>query len=151
MRPGRGGQPFEILKFRTMRPGDAHDATRLTQIGRFLRTTSLDELPALWNVLKGDMSLVGPRPQLIEYLDLYSLRQARRHEVRPGITGLAQVEGRNLVGWEERLELDVRYVETRSFGLDLRIIIRTVGIVLRREGISGNGEATMAPFTGSGR
>jgi lipopolysaccharide/colanic/teichoic acid biosynthesis glycosyltransferase len=149
-RPGRYGHPFELLKFRTMRSGDGPDAERLTSFGRFLRSTSLDELPELWNILKGDMSLVGPRPLLMAYLELYSPRQARRHEVRPGLTGLAQVQGRNLVAWEERLELDVQYVETRTFALDLRIIGRTIGAVLRREGISGDGEATMAPFRGSG-
>jgi lipopolysaccharide/colanic/teichoic acid biosynthesis glycosyltransferase len=149
-RPGRYGHPFELLKFRTMRTGDGPDAERLTSFGRFLRSTSLDELPELWNILKGDMSLVGPRPLLMAYLELYSPRQARRHEVRPGLTGLAQVQGRNLVAWEERLELDVQYVETRTFALDLRIIGRTIGAVLRREGISGDGEATMAPFRGSG-
>ena len=149
-RPGRHGQPFELLKFRTMRLGDGPDAERLTSFGRFLRSTSLDELPELWNILKGDMSVVGPRPLLMEYLALYSPRQARRHEVRPGLTGLAQVQGRNLAAWEERLELDVQYVETRSVGLDLRIVGRTIGTVLRREGISSDGEATMAPFRGSG-
>ena len=148
-RPGLGGRPFTLAKFRTMRSGAGDDAARLTRLGRFLRATSLDELPELWNVLVGDMSLVGPRPLLMEYLPRYSERQARRHEVRPGLTGLAQVEGRNLVAWEERFELDVRYVETRSMVLDLRIIGRTIGAVLRREGISGNGEVTMAPFQGS--
>jgi lipopolysaccharide/colanic/teichoic acid biosynthesis glycosyltransferase len=148
-RPGRHGAPFTILKFRTMRAGDGPDAERLTALGRRLRSTSLDELPELWNVLRGDMSLVGPRPLLMEYLELYTPRQARRHEVRPGLTGLAQVAGRNLVHWEERFELDVQYVDTRTLALDLRIIGRTVASVLRREGISGEGEATMAPFTGS--
>jgi lipopolysaccharide/colanic/teichoic acid biosynthesis glycosyltransferase len=148
-RPGRHGVPFTILKFRTMRAGDGPDAERLTGLGRRLRATSLDELPELWNVLRGDMSLVGPRPLLVEYLDLYTPRQARRHEVRPGLTGLAQVAGRNLVDWEARFDLDVQYVDTRTFALDLRIIGRTVASVLRREGISGEGEATMAPFTGS--
>ena len=148
VRPGRHGVRFTILKFRTMRSGAGTDAERLTSLGRWLRTTSLDELPELWNVLRGDMSLVGPRPLLVEYLDLYTPRQARRHDVRPGLTGLAQVAGRNLVDWEERFELDVEYVETRSLALDLRIIGRTVASVLRREGISGDGEATMAPFTG---
>lgn len=148
-RPGLGGRPFTLIKFRTMRAGAGDDDVRLTRLGRFLRTTSLDELPELWNVLVGDMSLVGPRPLLVEYLPRYSARQARRHEVRPGLTGLAQVEGRNLVAWEERFELDVRYVDTRSLALDLRIIARTVSAVLRREGISGEGEATMAPFQGS--
>jgi lipopolysaccharide/colanic/teichoic acid biosynthesis glycosyltransferase len=148
VRPGRGGVPFTILKFRTMRSGEGTDAERLTRLGRWLRATSLDELPELWNVLRGDMSLVGPRPLLVEYLPLYSPRQARRHDVRPGLTGLAQVAGRNLVDWEERFELDVEYVETRSLALDLRIIGQTVAAVLRREGISGEGEATMAPFRG---
>jgi sugar transferase EpsL len=149
VRPGLAGRPFTLAKFRTMRSGAGDDAERLTSLGRFLRSTSLDELPELWNVLVGDMSLVGPRPLLVEYLPLYSARQARRHEVRPGLTGLAQVEGRNLVAWEDRFELDVRYVETRSLALDLRIIGRTIGAVLRREGISGEGEVTMAPFQGS--
>ena len=149
-RPGRHGEPFELLKFRTMRVGDGQDAARLTRLGGVLRSTSLDELPELWNVLKGDMSVVGPRPLLLEYLDLYTPRQARRHEVRPGLTGLAQVQGRNLVAWDERFELDVLYVETRTFALDLRIIFRTIGAVLRREGISAEGEVTMAPFRGSG-
>ena len=148
-RPGLGGRPFTLIKFRTMRAGAGDDDVRLTRLGRLLRTTSLDELPELWNVLVGDMSLVGPRPLLVEYLPRYSQRQARRHEVRPGLTGLAQVEGRNLVAWEERFELDVRYVDTHSLALDLRIIARTVSAVLRREGISGEGEATMAPFQGS--
>ena len=149
VRPGRRGELFTILKFRTMRSGEGTDAERLTTVGRWLRATSLDELPELWNVLRGDMSLVGPRPLLVEYLPLYSQRQARRHEVRPGLTGLAQVAGRNLVDWDERFELDVEYVETRSLALDLRIIGRTVAAVLRRDGISGEGEATMAPFRGS--
>ena len=148
-RPGRHGELFELVKFRTMRSGEGGDAERLTSLGRWLRATSLDELPELWNVLKGDMSLVGPRPLLVEYLPLYSPHQARRHEVRPGITGLAQVAGRNLVDWDERFDLDVRYVDERSLGLDLRIIGQTVRAVLRREGISAEGEATMAPFQGS--
>jgi lipopolysaccharide/colanic/teichoic acid biosynthesis glycosyltransferase len=151
VRPGRGGEPFTLLKFRTMRPGPGTDAERLTSIGRWLRRTSVDELPELWNVLVGDMSLVGPRPLLVEYLDLYSARQARRHDVRPGLTGLAQVEGRNLLDWDERLELDVRYVETHTLRLDLSILWRTIGMVVRREGISAEGEATMAAFKGSGR
>jgi lipopolysaccharide/colanic/teichoic acid biosynthesis glycosyltransferase len=151
VRPGRGGEPFTLLKFRTMRPGPGTDAERLTSIGRWLRRTSVDELPELWNVLVGDMSLVGPRPLLVEYLDLYSDRQARRHDVRPGLTGLAQVEGRNLLDWDERLELDVRYVETHTLPLDLSILWRTIGMVVRREGISAEGEATMAAFKGSGR
>lgn len=147
-RPGLGGRIFTLCKFRSMADGPGPDAERLTGVGRFLRSTSLDELPQLWNVLKGDMSLVGPRPLLPQYLDRYSVRQARRHEVRPGITGLAQVNGRNALGWPERLELDVRYVEQLSVGLDLRIIARTVASVLRREGISAAGDATMTEFLG---
>ncbi len=143
-RPGRDGRHFTLVKFRTMRDGDEADAERLTALGSFLRSSSLDELPELWNVLRGHMSLVGPRPLLVRYLDRYSPRQARRHEVRPGLTGLAQVEGRNLVAWDDRLELDVRYVETRSLGLDLRILARTVSQVLRCAGISAEGHATMA-------
>jgi sugar transferase EpsL len=157
VRPGRGGQPFELVKFRTMT--DERDATgellpdevRLTSLGRFLRSTSLDELPELWNVLRGDMSLVGPRPLLMEYLPLYSERQSRRHEVRPGITGWAQVNGRNAPGWDERLEMDVWYVENRSFLLDLRILLRTATSVVRREGISREGHATAPKFGGSAR
>ncbi len=148
VRPGLHGEPFTIVKFRTMRGGEGTDAERLTRAGRLLRSTSLDELPELWNVLRGDMSLVGPRPLLMPYLDLYSERQARRHEVRPGLTGLAQVEGRNLLSWPDRLELDVRYVETRSFALDLRIMARTALAVLRRKGISAEHEVTMTPFRG---
>jgi len=148
-RPGLGGASFELIKFRTMRNGPGSDAERLTSLGRFLRSTSLDELPELWNVLKGDMSLVGPRPLLPQYLELYGERQARRHEVRPGVTGLAQISGRNAVDWDERFELDVQYVEQASLGLDLRILGRTVSSVVRREGISADGEATMEPFTGS--
>ena len=143
VRPGRGGRPFTLVKFRTMRAGDGPDSERVTRLGRFLRRTSLDELPELWNVLRGDMSLVGPRPLLVEYLDRYTPREARRHDVRPGLTGLAQVAGRNAVSWDDRVELDVRYVETHSLGLDLRILGRTVLVVLRREGISAEGHATM--------
>lgn len=154
-RPGLHGQPFNMVKFRTMT--DARDAAgnllpdaeRLTRFGRFLRSTSLDELPELFNVLKGDMSLVGPRPLLMEYLPLYSDTQRRRHEVRPGITGWAQVNGRNAVGWEERFRLDVWYVDNQSLWLDLRILWMTVKKVLVREGISAKGEATMAKFTGN--
>jgi sugar transferase EpsL len=154
-RPGLRGAPFEILKLRTMR--DAHDASgallpddaRLTGLGRFLRATSLDELPELWNVLRGDMSLVGPRPLLVEYLPRYSAEQRRRHEVRPGITGWAQVHGRNAVDWDERFRLDVWYVDHVSLALDLRIVLRTIGLVLRREGISAADHATMPPFEGS--
>jgi len=151
-RPGRDGVVFELVKFRTMRhPDVTHvtDADRLTPVGRFLRSTSLDELPTLWNVLKGDMSLVGPRPLLVEYLPRYSPEQARRHEVRPGVTGLAQVSGRNGLSWEEKFALGVEYVERRSLRLDLEILLRTVRSVIRRQGISGEGEATMSMFTGS--
>ena len=153
-RPGLHGQPFEMVKFRTMTdargPDGAllPDADRLTPFGRFLRATSLDELPELWNVLKGDMSLVGPRPLLMEYLPLYSLEQARRHEVRPGVTGWAQVNGRNAISWEEKFALDVWYVDHQSLWLDMRILWLTVKKVLVREGISAAGEATMGKFTG---
>ncbi len=151
-RPGRRGVIFELVKFRTMRDAaDASgrplpDAERLTPFGRWLRASSLDELPELWNVLRGDMSLVGPRPLLVEYLPRYSERQARRHEVRPGITGLAQVMGRNALTWQEKFEWDVRYVDTRSFWLDLKILALTLKAVIFREGISARGEATMPEF-----
>ncbi|MDZ4076334.1 MAG: sugar transferase [Hylemonella sp.] len=154
VRPGLHGQPFMMVKFRTMtdeRGPDGEllpDAQRLTAFGRFLRASSLDELPELWNVLRGEMSLVGPRPLLMEYLPLYSPEQARRHQVRPGITGWAQVNGRNAVSWEERFRLDVWYVDHRSLWLDLRILWLTVRKVLVREGISAQGEATMPRFTG---
>ncbi len=154
VRPGLHGRPFEMIKFRTMRDAaDAEgnplsDSERLTRLGRFLRSSSLDELPELWNVLRGEMSLVGPRPLLMEYLPLYSPEQARRHEVRPGITGWAQVNGRNAISWDERFALDVWYVDNRSLRLDLRIIWLTVRKVLKREGISAAGEATMPKFTG---
>ena len=153
-RPGRFGVPFELCKFRTMTDScgpdgeQLPDADRLTRLGRFLRRTSLDELPELLNVLRGDMSLVGPRPLLMEYLPLYSTEQARRHDVRPGITGWAQVNGRNLQTWSERFELDVWYVEHASLRLDLDILGRTVSTVLRREGISEAGHATRENFTG---
>lgn len=155
LRPGRYGRPFRLYKFRTM--SDRRDASgeplpdgeRLTAYGRFLRSTSLDELPALWNVLRGEMSLVGPRPLLTEYLPLYTRRQARRHEVRPGITGWAQINGRNAITWEEKFELDVWYVENRSFLLDLKILFWTVVRLLRRDGISAAGHETMPRFTGS--
>ena len=154
-RPGLHGRPFMLVKFRTM-TGAADtdgrplpDADRLTRFGRFLRSTSLDELPELWNVLKGDMSLVGPRPLLMEYLPLYSPRQSRRHEVKPGLTGWAQVNGRNALTWEDRLEMDVWYVENRSWLLDLKIIWKTIGIVLHRESISKQGSATMEKFQGN--
>lgn len=153
-RPGRNGVVFELVKFRTMRHPDAThvtDAERLTKVGRFLRSTSLDELPTLWNVLKGDMSLVGPRPLLVEYLERYSPEQARRHEVRPGVTGLAQVSGRNALDWDEKLSLDVEYVDHRSLALDLRILLRTVAAVLRRAGISQEGQATMSEFRAAAR
>ncbi|TBW08946.1 sugar transferase [Azotobacter chroococcum] len=155
LRPGLHGRPFELLKFRSMREAldergrPLPDAERLTPFGRFLRATSLDELPELWNVLRGDMSLVGPRPLLMEYLPLYTPEQARRHAVRPGITGWAQVNGRNALSWEEKFRLDVWYVDHRSFRLDLRILLLTLKRVLAREGINAEGEATMARFTGS--
>lgn len=151
-RPGRGGRLFRLVKFRTMRPDrgeGAPDAQRLTRLGRFLRATSLDELPELWNVLRGEMSLVGPRPLLVEYLPLYSAAQARRHEVRPGITGWAQVHGRNAVPWEERLNLDTWYVDHRGLWLDLRILARTVGQVISRRGVQQPGQATMERFRGA--
>ncbi|MBN1105231.1 MAG: sugar transferase [Deltaproteobacteria bacterium] len=151
-RPGFHGRPFRIYKFRTMRnAADAAgkslpDAERLTRLGRFLRATSLDELPELFNVLKGDMSLVGPRPLLMRYVDRYTAEQARRNEVKPGLTGYAQVNGRNAITWEEKFKLDVWYVDNRNLWLDLKIIAMTVLKVLKREGISGGGEATMSEF-----
>src|SRR5262249_38970629 len=145
-RPGWRGAPFLLYKFRTMREGPGSDAERLTPLGSALRASSLDELPQLFNVVKGDMSLVGPRPLLMEYLPLYSERQSRRHEVRPGITGWAQVNGRNAVGWQEKFELDVWYVEHRGFGLDLRILWLTLLRAASGEGISHPGEATMEKF-----
>ena len=154
-RPGLRGEPFVMLKFRTMRHAQGPDgqplpdADRLTGLGRFLRRTSLDELPELWNVLRGDMSLVGPRPLLMEYMEYYSPEQARRHEVRPGITGWAQVNGRNAISWEDKFAYDLWYVEHRSLRLDLRILFLTVGQVLRRSGISHGASATMPRFTGS--
>jgi lipopolysaccharide/colanic/teichoic acid biosynthesis glycosyltransferase len=155
-RPGRNGKMFNIAKFRTMtnerdKTGKPlSDAERLTPFGRWMRSASLDELPELWNVLLGDMSLVGPRPLLVEYLPRYSPRQARRHEVQPGITGLAQVMGRNALSWEEKFEWDVRYVESRSFWLDLKILGLTLGTVVSRKGVSARGEATMPEFKASG-
>lgn len=153
-RAGRDGAPFLLLKIRTMLPPDpasgrTDDAARLTALGRWLRATSIDELPALWNVLSGTMSIVGPRPLLLEYLPRYSPLQARRHEIRPGITGLAQVSGRNQLGWPDRLALDVEYVDTRCLALDVRILLRTVSSVLRRQGITGAGSATMTEFLGA--
>lgn len=153
-RPGLHGRPFQMIKFRTMR--DARDAEgnplsdeqRITSLGSFLRATSLDELPELWNVFKGDMSLVGPRPLLMEYLPLYSPEQIRRHEVLPGITGWAQVNGRNAISWEDKFKLDVWYVDNRSFLLDLKIIGMTIIKVFRKEGISQDGHVTMEKFKG---
>jgi lipopolysaccharide/colanic/teichoic acid biosynthesis glycosyltransferase len=154
-RPGLDGRPFMMVKFRTMT--DARgldglllpDAERLTPFGRFLRASSLDELPELWNVFKGDMSLVGPRPLLMEYLSLYSPEQARRHEVRPGITGWAQVNGRNTISWEDKFKLDIWYVDNHSLGLDIKILWLTVKKVLARDGINADGDVTMTRFTGS--
>jgi lipopolysaccharide/colanic/teichoic acid biosynthesis glycosyltransferase len=157
IRPGKDGKPFEMIKFRTMRDAVDDegnllpDAERMTPFGQFLRSSSLDELPELWNVLKGDMSLVGPRPLLMEYLPLYSKEQFRRHEVRPGVTGWAQVNGRNAIRWDEKFKLDVWYVDNRSFWLDLKILFLTVKKVLIRDGIAGEGEVTMSKFTGSER
>ncbi|MGZ4556275.1 MAG: sugar transferase [Mycobacteriaceae bacterium] len=153
-RPGAGGEPFELRKFRTMRPIDpsrgwVDDASRMTPFGAWLRSTSLDELPTLWNVVRGDMSLVGPRPLLTQYLDRYTPEQARRHEVRPGMTGLAQVSGRNALTWEQKFALDVRYVDTQSLLLDIRILLKTVLSVLRRDGIQAEGHVTMDEFQGS--
>jgi len=156
-RPGRGGKPFRMLKFRTMiDTRDAQgrllsDGERLTPLGRFLRSSSIDELPGLWNVLKGDMSLVGPRPLLMSYLPLYSPDQARRHEVRPGVTGWAQVKGRNSLSWEQKFVLDIWYVDNRTLMLDFHILLLTLLKVVRRDGISATGEATMPPFLGSQR
>lgn len=155
-RPGLYGQPLSLLKFRTMtnkRGPDGElltDEERLTRFGRFLRAASLDELPTLINVIKGDMSLVGPRPLLMQYLDRYTPEQARRHEVKPGITGWAQVNGRNALTWEEKFKLDVWYVDNWSFWLDLKIILMTIWKILKREGISQPGQATMEEFMGSG-
>jgi sugar transferase EpsL len=152
-RPGLHGAPFEMVKFRSMVPaspgaGTQDDASRLTPLGAWLRRTSSDELPELWNVLRGEMSLVGPRPLLMEYLPLYTPQQARRHEVRPGITGWAQINGRNDITWEEKLALDVWYVENRSFALDLRILFRTVFKVARGDGVSKTGHVTTERFRG---
>lgn len=154
-RPGKHGKPFKIYKYRTMT--DARDsqgnllpdAERLTDFGGFLRATSLDELPELINIIKGDMSIVGPRPLLMQYLDRYTPEQARRHEVKPGLTGWAQVNGRNAISWEEKFELDVWYVDNRSFWLDLKIIFLTIVRVIKREGICQEGQATMEEFMGS--
>ena len=154
-RPGRDGKIFKVVKFKTMT--DARDASgnllpdaqRLTRVGRFVRSTSVDELPQLWNVLRGDMSLIGPRPLLVQYLPLYSPEQARRHEVRPGITGWAQCHGRNAISWERKFELDVWYVDNVSFLVDCRVMLMTVRRVLARDGISSATSATMEPFNGS--
>ncbi|HYI40789.1 MAG TPA: sugar transferase [Allosphingosinicella sp.] len=156
IRPGLHGKPFRLVKFRTMldsvgpdgKPLD--DSRRLTRFGRFLRASSLDELPELWNILKGEMSLVGPRPLLMQYLPLYTPEQARRHDVRPGLTGWTQVNGRNALGWPEKLALDTWYVDNRSFALDLKILVMTVSRVLARSGIAAEGSETMPEFQGSG-
>lgn len=154
VRPGLHGVPFKMVKFRTMLDAfdvDGNplpDAQRMTSFGSFLRSSSLDELPELWNVLKGDMSLVGPRPLLMEYLPLYSPEQYRRHESRPGVTGWAQINGRNALSWDEKFKLDIWYVDNRTFLLDLKIILLTIKKVIVRDGISADGEATMAKFTG---
>lgn len=157
MRPGLHGRPFKMIKFRTMidavgADGEPlPDAERLTRFGQFLRKTSIDELPELWNVLTGDMSLVGPRPLLMRYLDRYTPFQARRHEVRPGLTGWAQIHGRNAIPWEKKFELDVWYVDHRSFWLDVRIIAATVWRIVRQEGVSAGDHVTMPEFMGSGK
>ncbi|MBD7947941.1 sugar transferase [Psychrobacter communis] len=154
-RPGLNGKPFEMIKFRTMKDATDSDGNllpdseRLTPFGQKLRSTSIDELPELWNVLKGDMSLVGPRPLLMEYLPLYNSEQARRHNVRPGVTGYAQVNGRNAINWEQKFALDTWYVDNQSLWLDFKILAKTVKQVLIKDGISADGEATMSKFTGS--
>ncbi|ANQ23066.1 sugar transferase [Vibrio natriegens] len=156
-RPGLSGKPFEMVKFRTMKDAvDAHgnslpDSERMTPFGDKLRNSSLDELPELWNVLKGDMSLVGPRPLLMQYLPLYSKEQARRHDVRPGVTGWAQINGRNAISWEDKFKLDVWYVDNRSLLLDIKILFLTVKKVFVKEGISADGHVTVEPFTGQAR
>ncbi|WP_286380475.1 sugar transferase [Acinetobacter pseudolwoffii] len=155
VRPGLHGKPFEMIKFRTMKDAvdeqgnPLPDSERLTPFGQMLRSTSLDEMPELWNVIKGDMSIVGPRPLLMEYLPLYSPEQAKRHDVRPGMTGHAQVNGRNAIGWEEKFKLDTWYVENRSTWLDFKIMFKTVHKVLAKDDISAEGEATMTKFTGT--
>ncbi len=155
VRPGLEGKPFELVKFRTMLDARSEtgaalaDDQRLTRFGRLLRASSLDELPQLWNVLRGDMSLVGPRPLLVQYLPLYSAHQARRHDVRPGLTGWTQVKGRNSLSWDEKLDLDVWYVDNRTFLLDLRIIFMTAMRLIKPRGISAQGHATMPEFLGS--
>jgi lipopolysaccharide/colanic/teichoic acid biosynthesis glycosyltransferase len=153
-RPGKDGKPFQMVKFRTMldavdaKGNSLPDSERMTAFGHLLRSTSLDELPGLWSVLKGEMSLVGPRPLLMEYLPLYSKEQYRRHDVRPGVTGWAQVNGRNAISWDEKFKLDVWYVDNRSFWLDIKILFLTVKKVIVKDGISGDGEVTMGKFTG---
>ncbi|VXA81328.1 putative UDP-galactose phosphate transferase (WeeH) [Acinetobacter sp. 8I-beige] len=155
VRPGLNGKPFEMIKFRTMKDAvDAQgnplpDSERLTPFGKMLRSTSLDEMPELWNVIKGDMSVVGPRPLLMEYLSLYNQEQAKRHNVRPGMTGYAQVNGRNAISWEEKFKLDTWYVENQSTVLDFKIMLKTVQKVIAKDDISAEGEATMTKFTGS--
>ena len=155
VRPGLHGKPFEMIKFRTMKDAvdeqgnPLPDSERLTPFGQMLRSTSLDEMPELWNVIKGDMSIVGPRPLLMEYLPLYSPEQAKRHNVRPGMTGHAQVNGRNSIGWEEKFKLDTWYVENQSIWLDFKIMFKTVHKVLAKDDISAEGEATMTKFTGT--
>jgi len=154
LRPGLHGEPFVMVKFRTMRKVDAahglvDDSSRMTPLGHRLRATSLDELPTLWNIIRGDISLVGPRPLLMQYLDRYSSEQARRHEVRPGLTGLAQVSGRNALSWEDKFRLDVQYVDHHSLRGDLKILLATVRSVVTRDGINAAGEATMPEFLGS--
>ena len=157
VRPGLHGKPFEMIKFRTMKDAvDEHgnplpDSERLTPFGQMLRSTSLDEMPELWNVIKGDMSIVGPRPLLMEYLPLYSPEQAKRHDVRPGMTGHAQVNGRNAIGWEEKFKLDIWYVENRSIWLDFKIMFKTVHKVLAKDDISAEGDVTMPKFTGNAK
>jgi sugar transferase EpsL len=157
MRPGKDGKIFRLVKFRTMidaRDTNGNllpDAERLPSFGRFLRSTSLDELPELWNIIKGDMSLVGPRPLLMKYLTLYTAEQMRRHQVKPGITGWAQINGRNSIEWEEKFKHDVWYVDNQSLGLDIKILLLTLGKVFKREGVSAEGQATMSEFQGSPR
>jgi lipopolysaccharide/colanic/teichoic acid biosynthesis glycosyltransferase len=155
VRPGLKGRPFKMVKFRTMRDAQDEqgnplpDEQRLTPFGQLLRSTSLDELPELWNVIKGDMSLVGPRPLLMEYLPLYTQDQAKRHDVRPGVTGWAQINGRNAISWDEKFKLDTWYVEHRSFALDLKIIMLTIKKVIKRDGINAAADVTMTKFTGT--
>ncbi len=155
LRPGINGKPFRLYKFRSMKniqsqhDSQLNDEQRLTWLGKKLRASSIDELPELWNVLKGDMSMVGPRPLLMEYLPLYSEVQYRRHEVRPGLTGWAQINGRNSVDWNERLAMDVWYVDNRNMWLDLQILLKTVAVVLKSDGVSQDGQATMKPFQGN--